>query len=117
MAGQEKDYEEGFRAYHAQEYDTAYRLLIRFAEQGDGEAQTAIGSIHQLGLGGRPINFDEAVKWYVRASEQGNGLASNGLGTISLQRGDREAAVRWYEKARQQGFAHSPSADWVRKNY
>lgn len=83
-------------------------MLKYFATKGDQEAQVAIGSICQLGLGGLPIDEDEAVRWYTLASERGNGLASNNLGTIAMSRNDREAAIQWYSKARQQGFRHSP---------
>jgi TPR repeat protein len=68
------------------DYARAYRMLRYFAAEGDLEAQVAVGSICQLGLGGLPIDEDEAVRWYTLASEQGNGLASNNLGTIAMSR-------------------------------
>jgi RHS repeat-associated protein len=109
MAARRKHYDDAFRAYEAGDYGTAHRMLKQFAMKGDAAAQTALGSIYELGLGDLPIDLDEAVKWYTLASAQGNGVASNNLGTIALLRGDREAAMQWYAKARQQGFAHSPA--------
>jgi uncharacterized protein len=102
------DYEKGVRAFRAKNYATAHRLLLRFAEEGDDLAQTMIGAIYQLGLGGLQMDEDEASKWYLLASEKGNGVASNNLGTMALIRGDREQAVRYYQMARKQGFLHSP---------
>jgi TPR repeat protein len=103
-----RNYQKGVRAYSSQDYATAHRLLLRFAEKGDIEAQTMIGSIYQLGLGGHQIDESEAIKWYLLASGKGDCVASNNLGTMALLRGDREEAIRYYEKARDQGFHHAP---------
>ena len=72
-------YQKGVRAYRAKDYATAHRLLLRLAEEGDDEAQTMIGAMYQLGLGGLQVDEKEASKWYLLASETGNGLASNNL--------------------------------------
>jgi TPR repeat protein len=118
MAGKEKDPKKelkaGLKALNKGDFEQAYAMLMPFAEAGAPEAQAAIGSLCQLGLGGQPPDEDEARKWYVKASEQGNGLASNNLGTISLSHGDAEAAIGWYEKARQQGFPNPPTPEFVR---
>jgi TPR repeat protein len=108
MKKQSHNYQKGVRAYSETDYETARRLLLPFAEAGDIEAQTMIGSIYQLGLGGIQISEDEAIKWYLLASEKGNGPASNNLRTMAFLRGDRKEATRYYEKARNQGFRHSP---------
>jgi TPR repeat protein len=102
-------YQKGVRAYRAKDYATAHRLLLRFAEEGDDEAQTMIGAMYQLGLGGLQVDENEASKRYLRASEKGNGVASNNLATMSFMRGDREEAERYYQTARNQGFLHAPS--------
>ena len=109
MKRRSRNYQKGVRAYSAKNYAAAHRLLLKFAEGGDAEAQTMIGAMYQLGLGGIQINDVEAAKWYRRASEKGNGLASNNLGTLALLRGDREEAMRYYQTAREQGFPHAPS--------
>jgi TPR repeat protein len=109
MPKKTKAYQDGLRAFEQKDYDKAFRLLIRYAEGGDSEAQAIIGNFHDLGLAGRLVDTNEAMKWYRRASAQGNGLASNNPGTIAFMQGDEEGAKRWYEKARAQGFAHSPS--------
>lgn len=86
MTSRRNEYKEGLRAFKMDDYARAYRMLKHFAAEGDQEAQVAVGSTCQLGLGGLPIDEDEAVKWYTLASEQGNGLASNNLGTIAMSR-------------------------------
>jgi len=102
-------YQKGVRAFRAKNYATAHRLLLRFAEEGDDEAQTMIGAMYQLGLGGLQVDENEASKWYLLASEKGNGVASNNLGTMAFMRGDREEAERYYQTARNQGFLHAPA--------
>jgi TPR repeat protein len=101
-------YQKGVRAFRAKNYAAAHGLLLRFAEEGDDEAQTMIGSMYQLGLGGLQVDENEACKWYLLASEKGNGVASNNLGTMALMRGDSEEAERYYQTARNQGFLHTP---------
>ena len=108
MTAGSKEYAKGMRAYRARDYKTAYRILKTLAEEGHPQAQVAIGSIYQLGLGGTAIDEDEAMRWYALASAKGNGLASSNFGSIAESRGDRETAMRWYSKARQQGFRYSP---------
>ena len=103
-----RDFQKGVRAYRAENYALAHRLLLMFAVEGDAEAQTMIGSIYQLGLGGFQANENEASKWYLLASEKGNGLASNNLGTMALLRGNREEARRYFQTSRNQGFLHTP---------
>jgi TPR repeat protein len=110
----DKELKNGLKALNKGEFEVAYAALMPFAEAGNPEAQAAIGSLCQLGLGGKGPDDEEASKWYLKAAEQGNGLASNNLGTISLGKGDAEAAIQWYEKARQQGFAGAPSPEFVR---
>src|ERR1700726_3862825 len=100
MPNKTRAYQDGLRAFEQKDYDKAFRLLIRYAEGGDSEAQAIIGNFHDLGLAGRLVDTNEAMKWYRRASAQGNGLASNNLGTIAFMQGDEEGAKRWYEKAR-----------------
>ena len=108
MKTRSHNYQKGVRAFRAKNYATAHRLLLKFAEEGDDEAQAMIGSMYQLGLGGLQVDEDEACKWYLLASEKGNSVASNNLGTMALMRGDSEEAERYYQTARNQGFLHTP---------
>jgi len=76
------------------------------AEQGDAEAQSALGIMYDLGEG-VPEDDAEAVKWYRKAAEQGNGEAQHTLGIMyangkGVPEDDVEAA-KWYRKAAEQG--------------
>jgi TPR repeat protein len=52
------------------DYATEFRLLRPLAEQGNAEAQTALGDMYAGGRG-VPQDYVEAVKWFRRAAEQG----------------------------------------------
>ena len=78
------------------------------AEQGDAEAQSALGIMYDLGEG-VPEDDAEAVKWYRKAAEQGNADAQCNLG-VMYRRGegvpeDDVEAVKWFRKAAEQGNA------------
>ena len=48
--------------------------LRKAAEQGDADAQTALGMRYYTG-DGVPKDYAEAVKWYHKAAEQGHAIA------------------------------------------
>jgi TPR repeat protein len=103
MTDKANNYEEGLQAFHEQDYEKAYCLLVSFAEQGHAEAQCIIGNLYDMGLG-RPRNVEEARKWYLKSSAQGYGVASHNLGTMASVQNDLAGALRWYLKAEEQGF-------------
>ena len=57
-------------------YATALRLYRPLAEQGNADAQQALGLIYAKGDGVTQDNA-EAVKWFRKAAEQGNGSAQS----------------------------------------
>ena len=78
------------------------------AEQGDADAQAALGLMYAYGAG-VPEDHSEAVHWFRLAAEQGVATAQFNLGvSYSTGRGvpedDREA-MRWYRLAAEQGYA------------
>lgn len=81
----------------------------RAAEEGDAEAQFAMGDWFARGMSDLPKSDVEAVNWYRRAAEQGYADAQFGLGMAydyGLGVGKSEStAVQWYGKAAAQGFA------------
>ena len=89
---------------------TELSALLANAEEGDSNAQYALGKAYQNG-NGISLNDESAAKWYRKAAEQGNGAAQNDLGIMyRLGQGvsrDKEEAVRWYRKAAKQGNAQS----------
>jgi TPR repeat protein len=57
-------------AHRRGDYATELRLLRPLAEQGNAEAQTALGLMYDAGHG-VPQDYVEAVKWYRCAADQG----------------------------------------------
>jgi TPR repeat protein len=74
------------------------------AEQGDADAQYALGSL-PFEVGG-PTKA-EGVTWLRRAAEQGHAQAQSMLGTVLLEgwsgTKDEQAAIGWFRKAADQG--------------
>ena len=66
------------------DYATEFRLLRPLAEQGNAEAQTALGDMY---AGGHGVvqDYVEAVKWFRRAAEQGFADAQDFLARMYVQ--------------------------------
>jgi TPR repeat protein len=88
--------------------DYAYALseFLRFAEQGDAQAQFNLGVMYGLGLGVAQ-DYTEALAWYERAADAGNARAQSNLGWMfGTGRGvpqDYVAAHAWYSLAAAKG--------------
>jgi TPR repeat protein len=68
-------------AYDRADLNSALRVWMAAAEEGDPEAQNTVGEIFERGLGGEP-NYEAAVIWYTKAAEQGHSAAQLNLGTL-----------------------------------
>jgi len=66
------------------DYATEFRLLRPLAEEGNAEAQTALGDMYAGGHG-VPQDYVEAVKWFRRAAEQGFADAQDSLARMYVQ--------------------------------
>jgi len=77
------------------------------AEQGNAEAQAALGYMYFHGRG-VPQDYREALGWYRRAADQGLAKAENGIAFMYYSgKGvpqDYAEALRWYRKAADQGY-------------
>lgn len=84
----------------------ANAAVLALAQDGDAEAQAALGLIYEQG-GGGPPDHDAAIRWYRRAARQGNALAAFRLGQMhEAGRGtarDYAKAARWYGRAAEGG--------------
>jgi len=69
-----QDYESGRRAYDAGDYQTAYKIWLPLANQGDNHAQFWIGFLYEVGSGVK-LDQAEAVKWLSLSADQGMGDA------------------------------------------
>ena len=103
-----QQYEQGLTAYKQSDYQTAFKLWLPLAEQGDATAQFNLGVMYNKGQGVKQDDV-EAVKWYRKAAKQGEASAQFNLGSMYADgRGvkqDYVEAVKWYRKAAEQGLA------------
>lgn len=106
-------YDLGVAALERQDYATARRIFRALAEQGQADAQYALGVTYEQGEG-VPQDDTLAVSWYRKAAEQGDASGQRALGFMYFNgRGvpqDHAAALNWYRKAAEQGEAEAQNA-------
>lgn len=89
-------FEDSIAAYDRGDYANAVRLLRPLAEQGNAQAQNALGALFYNGKG-VVQNFQEAVKWYRSAATQGYASAQLNLGAMYYEgKGVPENFIRAY---------------------
>ena len=97
-----QQFQQGFEATERGDYQTAFKLWLPLAEQGNASAQFNLGNMYRRGQGVKQDNF-EAVKWYRKAAEQGNAKAQVLLGlAYLLGKGvqfNKSLAKEWFYKA------------------
>ncbi len=104
------DFQDGVDAYQKQDYKTAYKLLLPFAEQGNALAQKNLGYMYSEGKGVLQ-DLKEGLKWTRLATEQGHAggqynlgwMYDNGQGVPQ----DYKEAVRLYRLSAEQGEERS----------
>jgi TPR repeat protein len=107
MALNAGELEDGVKAFHAEDYQTAYKLLYPLAEQGEASAQDCIGAMYCEGLG---VEKDEttAAGWYEKAADQGYAKAQNAIGAMYVNgvgvEEDRQKGLSYITKAAVQGL-------------
>jgi len=88
----------------------AAKWYRKAAEQGNAEAQCALGILYFKEIGVE-LDKTEAAKWYRKAAEQGHVVAQYALGECySLGDGvepDKTEAAKWYRKAAESGDANA----------
>jgi len=89
-------FEDSIAAYDRGDYATAVRLLRPLAEQGNAQAQNALGAMYYNGKG-VVQDFKDAVKWYRLAAAQGYASAQLNLGAMYYEgKGVAEDFIRAY---------------------
>ncbi len=92
------------------DYETAYRLCLPLAENGDALAQGLLGWMYENGEGVRK-DYQRAARWYRKAADQGNASVQVKLGLMYDEgKGvpkDYQEAAYWYRKAADQGEARA----------
>ena len=101
-----QNFNKGFDAYNAGDYQTAVQEWRPLAEQGNSDAQSNLGLMYYKGIG-VPQDYAEALKWYRLAAEEGVAVAQKNLGYL-YDRGigvphDYAEALKWYRLAAEQG--------------
>jgi len=74
-------FDEGVAAYDRGDYATAFEEMLPIAEQGNADAQFALGVMYGNG-DGVPQDYAVAMKWYRLAAEQGIARAQYNLGIM-----------------------------------
>ena len=98
----EQQFQQGFEASTRGDYQTAFKLWLPLAEQGDATAQFNLGVMYDEGRGVKQDYFD-AVKWFRQAAEQRDALAQFILGSSYLfgkgVQVNKSLAKEWFSKA------------------
>ena len=88
--------------FDAADPETALKIWLDSAKQGDANAQNRVGQIYELGIAGPP-NYAEAAKWYRLAVDNGSRAAAINLATLYDQglgvAKDHKAAADLYRQA------------------
>ena len=88
------------------DYAQALDEYVRFAEQGDAQAQCNLGVMYGLGLGVGQ-SYTKAMGWYAEAARRGSAKAQANLGWMyGTGRGtpqDYTSAYAWYSVAAADG--------------
>ena len=103
----EQQFQQGLEATKRGDYQTAFKLWLPLAEQGDAQAQFNLGLMYDKGQGVKQDDV-EAVKWYRQAAEQGDAKAQVMLGfSYILGKGvqlNKSLAKEWFGKACDNGY-------------
>jgi TPR repeat protein len=98
----------GYRYDQEHNYREASQWYRKAAAQGYALAQSALGSMYQMGRG-VPQNFAEALKWYGLALKQDDPVAESNLGLMYARgqgtKADLGQAMKLFEKAAEEGWA------------
>ena len=101
------DFQDATDAYKRKDYETAYKLILQLAEQGNANAQFNLGIMYEHGQG-VPQDYKEAVKWYRLSAEQGNASAQSNLGVMHNDgQGvpqDYKEAFKWFSLSGSNGY-------------
>lgn len=104
------DFADGVAAYHAEDYETAYKIWLPLAEEGDNAAQYNVGILYQFGLGVAQ-DVQKAVDWYHKSAEAGFADATAHMGDLYAKGffgvPDDASAIVWYERASEQGHVEA----------
>ena len=91
-------------AYHEEkDYEKAYEIFRKAAEQNDGDGCMWVGYYYENGHSVEK-DLDEAARWYEKAFALGNAYSGYRLGIQAEQRDDYAAAVDYLTQASELGY-------------
>ena len=82
----EQQFQQGFEAATREDYQTAFKLWLPLAEQGNAKAQVLLGLAYLLGKGVQ-FNKSLAKEWFYKACDNGEKIGCKYYG--ELNRGER----------------------------
>jgi TPR repeat protein len=96
---------DGQAEWDAHREQSAISIWTKATEQGDSEADTALGNAYSTGR--IPVDYAAAIRWYRLGAERGNAHAQSNLGLMYLEgqgvAANREEGAKWLQKAADQG--------------
>ena len=100
------EWEMATEAYRNKDYTAALSIWQRLAEEGDRDAQYAVGVIHYKGQGVRK-DLESALEWFQKAADHGHRDAMFNLGVAAWEgKGlpkSYATAVKWWKEAAAKG--------------
>ena len=76
-----QDFDKGWAAYKAQDYDAALKEFLPLGNKGDATSQNKLGYMYMLGYG-VPQDDKEAFKWFMKAAKQEVSKSMGQLGVM-----------------------------------
>jgi len=109
--------EDGEAAYNRHDDQTALKILLPLADQGNAAAQRLLGEIYAYSV----VDDQAAAKWRIAAAESYRKAADKGDTEAQFQLGsmyhsgngvrhDNDEAMKWYRKAADQGYGKAQYA-------
>lgn len=97
-------FDEGLAALRSDDALRAEQIWLALADQGDGQAQYALGTLYEQGYPGVPQDVAKAIIWYQRSADQGVASAENNLALIyatgrGVERDPANALQLWLSAA------------------
>ena len=77
-----QSFEDGLAALRSDNAPRAEEIWLALADQGDGQAQYALGTLYEQGHPGVPQDVAKAIIWYQKSVDQGVPSAENNLALI-----------------------------------
>lgn len=105
-AGPSKYYDSAMASYGKKDFETAYTLFLKAAEQDNARAFYYIGGMNMKGQGVKQ-DYREALKWLKRAADRGYAPAQYDYGYMYYSgegvSQDYKEAMKWFRLSAEQG--------------